>query len=526
MKSNKSSKLFGIAVVVGLIYSASNVITPRISAQLINSVVEKSDKLESAIVMLLLASAAQLIFSIIDTWVNDIFLLDQKKNMREDAFKSFIHRSDATQDERSSFGSFINNHIPVLAEQYFKGTIDIIKCFALIIFSSIALFTINWLLAVIILAISIAMVYMPRIVKEPSQKARAIYSKSMNRYNTILNSFLGGINIINGYNYIEKAGLTQSLENENVVDSEKKILNYSRIIYGMAGFLQITKTVVVLILGTYLIQNETMGVGELIAAIQISALIGAPMEVLSYLLHGRSEVKPLLEEYQNITKIQKIKGELIIEEVESINVIDLAYKIDDLQILEKINLKFNKNGNYLITGSSGSGKSTLLRLIGRIGNSDYTGKIKLNEEDIKEINYLSYYGSICNVFQSPYVFHATLKENILLGRNISDTFYKQIINKMNLDYLLERFDNEEIDEQKIEHLSGGEKQRLAIARAMVGEPKVYLLDEVTSSLDIENASEIEKILLDEQAMVIHVSHKLNPELLDQYDRVINMQKYI
>ena len=66
-------------------------------------------------------------------------------------------------------------------------------------------------------------------------------------------------------------------------------------------------------------------------------------------------------------------------------------------------------------------------------------------------------------------------------------------------------------------LSGGEKQRIALARAMVGKPQVYLLDEITSSLDEQNAREMEEILLAEDAMVLYVCHKIIPELKGQYE---------
>ena len=66
-------------------------------------------------------------------------------------------------------------------------------------------------------------------------------------------------------------------------------------------------------------------------------------------------------------------------------------------------------------------------------------------------------------------------------------------------------------------LSGGEKQRIALARAMVGKPQVYLLDEITSSLDEQHAREMEEILLAEDAMVLYVCHKIIPELKEQYE---------
>lgn len=111
----------------------------------------------------------------------------------------------------------------------------------------------------------------------------------------------------------------------------------------------------------------------------------------------------------------------------------------------------------------------------------------------------------------------SLKENIIMGRNVKDSDYEAILKKLNLGYLLERFSDVELDTEMVAKLSGGEKQRIALARAMVGKPQVYLLDEITSSLDEQNAREMEEILLAEDAMVLYVCHKIIPELKGQYE---------
>ena len=97
-----------------------------------------------------------------------------------------------------------------------------------------------------------------------------------------------------------------------------------------------------------------------------------------------------------------------------------------------------------------------------------------------------------------------------------------MIRKLNLGYLLDRYQDQEFTPEIMETLSGGERQRVALARAMVGCPSVYLLDEVTSALDQGNAEVVEQLLLNEAAMVIHICHKPNPVTAAQYDGVYEM----
>ena len=171
----------------------------------------------------------------------------------------------------------------------------------------------------------------------------------------------------------------------------------------------------------------------------------------------------------------------------------------------------------MLTGSSGSGKSTFLRLIGKLQEGTYQGNIRINGILLEEINMDSLYGKMGIVFQEPYLFGFSLKENIIMGRIVKDSDYEAILKILNLGYLLERYSDVELDTEMVANLSGGEKQRIALARAMVGKPQVYLLDEITSSLDEQNAREMEEILLAEDAMVLYVCHKIIPELKGQYE---------
>lgn len=283
--------------------------------------------------------------------------------------------------------------------------------------------------------------------------------------------------------------------------------------------LQIFKSITVLLFGVFLVYRGEINVGNLISIIQLAEIIGAPIEVLAYLQHSRNEVIPLLD---RLEKMDHREGEDLfshkdVKEIKELSFENVIYRANGISILNGISLSFAAGKKYMISGVSGSGKSTLLRLISRVGDLQYQGGIFLNNSDIQSIEYETYYKKVCPVFQEPYLFYASLEENVLLGREISREEYCAVIDKLKLTYLLNRFKDQEITPQMMELISGGERQRIALARAMVGKPDIYLLDEVTSALDPDSAYEIEKMLLREDAMVIHVCHKPNVNLLEEYD---------
>lgn len=146
-----------------------------------------------------------------------------------------------------------------------------------------------------------------------------------------------------------------------------------------------------------------------------------------------------------------------------------------------------------------------------------SGTLLINGCDVQTIAKEAYRRKVCVVFQEPYLFELTLEENILLGRDIQPDRYREVIERLQLSYLLERYANCTMSPELADTLSGGEKQRVCLARAMVGQPEVYLLDEVTSALDKDTASAIEAAILAEKVTIIHVCHKPTLELYSQYD---------
>lgn len=254
-------------------------------------------------------------------------------------------------------------------------------------------------------------------------------------------------------------------------------------------------------------------------------MISAPIEVLAYLRHGRNEVLPILDQYRSMIEVKSENKDVRTECAETfkqLSVDHISYQVEDLTILTDVCAHFKAGRKYLIAGESGSGKSTLLRLIAQIGDTRYGGQILYNQHEIRNIAYDSYYEKVCPVFQEPYLFYATLEENICVGRSISADIYFDVIKKLNLEYLLKRYHNQELTPEIMETLSGGERQRVALARAMVGRPSIYLLDEVTSALDQSNAELVERLLLNESAMVLHICHKPNPALRKRYDMIYEL----
>lgn len=515
--------VFCLAVLIGIVYSFVCIRVPVLSGQLVNQVIGQSSSILKYVLLYLGFSCLQILCYLADEYLGQQLQIRQKELMRRKAFAAFSKQDAPSKEEIAGFVSFVNNDIPSIAQDYFGGIVEILKCCCLILFSSVTLFKIHWIMALIILVISVGIVAYPQIMRKKCGEARARYSKSFSLYNTTLQSLLGGLNILKSYRYNSRANDLLDEDNHSVAQRETGVVGYNLSVHAVTASLQTIKTILVIVVGMLLIHQGKMSIGDLVIVLQFEEVVGTPIDYLAYLQNCRNEVKPLFNQYADALeaaeKAEKAGAAAAPcqQDFEMLSVRNISVQTANFQILHHVSWEFHAGKKYLITGPSGSGKSTLLSLLARIGKSDYQGEIFYNGSEIRTLEPNSYYNVVCPVFQTPYLFHADLEENITLGRKISQERFHEVIEKLNLSYLLQRYEHETLTPEIMEKLSGGEKQRIALARAMVTKPQVYLLDEVLSALDHNTSYEIEKILLQEPAAVIHVCHKPNPELEKQYD---------
>lgn len=192
-----------------------------------------------------------------------------------------------------------------------------------------------------------------------------------------------------------------------------------------------------------------------------------------------------------------------------IEIKNLTKSYDKKCILKNINLKINDNEQISIIGKSGCGKSTLLRCIARLEKID-KGQILIDNENINDIK--NFYNKVGMVFQSFNLFeNMTVLENLIIAPVKLKMYSKEDAIKLAKNYLKEINLENKINEYP-KNLSGGEKQRVAIIRALMEKPKILLLDEPTSSLDPQMKKEVLELvtkLKDYNMTIIVVSHELN-----------------
>jgi len=215
-------------------------------------------------------------------------------------------------------------------------------------------------------------------------------------------------------------------------------------------------------------------------------------------------LEPIEDDKENLTRISNIEGNISFKEV------NFAYKKDN-QVLKNINLEIKKGEVTAFVGASGAGKSTMLALILKFITPN-SGNIFIDEKNLKLLNTKDIRKNIALVQQQPFLFSGKVIDVIRMGRSFTKEEVMESARKANAHNFIQKLPEKyetEITERG-SNFSGGQIQRIAIARAILGNPSILLLDEATSALDAESESEVQKGL--SRAMkdrtVIVIAHRL------------------
>ena len=242
-------------------------------------------------------------------------------------------------------------------------------------------------------------------------------------------------------------------------------------------------------------------------------------------------VSKLSKDLSNSKKVISLnKSNQIFKNFVSLEVKDLffKYKSSKNKVLNRINLKILNGQKIAITGLSGSGKTTLINILLGIINLN-KGKIIINEKILKKDDILSWQKLIGFVSQSIFLTERSIKENIAFGipkNKIDNTKIKNLIKICNLDKVVKNLPKKEntLIGERGAKFSGGQQQRLGIARALYTDPSVIILDEATNALDLKTENEILKSILKfkKNITIIMISHRL--ELIKKFDKILFLDK--
>lgn len=466
----------------------------------------------------------------VDGYVMSSYIKNTVNYLRCDIFTKILNKDmkDFFLDNSGKYISILYNDIKIIEDSLLNNIFLVISSFISFIISLLFLFSISPSIVIFIVIFGILGFVIPNALSKKLIIEKNNYSHNLEEITSVTKDLFSGFEVIKGFNIGSKINTIFKNSSNTVESTKKKCSILESIIKGFSLSFSVTVYLGVLILGGYLMYKGEISVGTAIIIIQLSTHIVGPVKTSISLINQIKSVSLIADKideilYDSCEDIEEVSLPKFENSIEFKN-LDFSYT-NDRNALNNINLTFEKNKKYAIVGESGCGKSTLIKLLMRY-YKDYNGDILIDNKDIHKIFSNDLYKNMSMIQQNVFMFDDSIKENIKLFANCSDEEVLNICDRSGLSNLISRLPDgiNSLVGENGNKLSGGEKQRIAIARSLINNTKILILDESTSALDNETAYNLESSLLSiNDLTLIVVTHKLIKNILLNYDEIIVMK---
>ena len=430
-------------------------------------------------------------------------------------------------ENSSTYISALTNDIQTIEQGYLWSTFVMLESLLTFAGAMVLMIWYSPLLTLIAIGLSLLPLIASILTGNKVAKEEKKVSDKNEAYTSTLRDSLGGFSVIKSFK-AEAQMIRIFKENVQKLAKAQCGKHKMRILVQMFGSVAgITAQLGVFIFGAYLaMSGKGITAGTTMIFVQLMNYVLSPIGTIPTCIAERKAAKALVE---------KITGALntnVREETEnehhkierSIVVKDLSFGYEpEKQVLKNINCTFDLGKKYAIVGASGSGKSTMLNLL-MASHHNYDGTICYDDIELRKINSSNLYEIESIIQQNVFVFNATIKDNITMFRDFSEEQINEAIRLSGLSALVSEKGADYLCGENGSGLSGGEKQRISIARSLLKKSQVLLVDEATAALDAETAYQVSRAILGlKDVTSIVVTHSLDEGLLKQYDGIITLK---
>ena len=477
------------------------------------------DSISSLIVIVLVFLGVYLIVSTLQQYVVEVLKNKIRYSLNQNLYQSYASRNIESfqKKDSSEILNEFNNEVNVVIDNYVSSKLNVFSLTISLILGSLYIANLSVEILMFLLFCAFITIFINSIFKNSLKKNQMNYLDSMKQWLCSIKNLCRCFNDIKILN-LEKVfcdGL--DIENKNLEQSTLKNNGFIKILTSINSFISQAMFFLTLLFGIVLIHYNRLTVGQLLGIAQASNMVIMP--IVNY-ANLRNMIQSSIPVLQNLldNSICSEENEPIVfdEQIHDIKIKHLSYSYGARLILDLNNLVIDQGKKYLVIGKSGDGKSTFLDILTKQKKAD---GIYVNDKDLKDVQFSTYAEKFSYVNQNNDLLPFSFEQNITLGRKMSKYSLKDLVTIFNLESIFDK----ERDNLDFEHLnlSGGEKQRICLARAMYRNKKWLFLDEAFSAIDKTNSDRIHQFILSNPDLtVLSIEHKVTKETVSLYDKVL------
>lgn len=523
----KNIPIFCLAVFAALAAGSLNLILSWIIQQLMDTAAGKSGALSFRTLLLISAGFVLLCagLSLLNYASQPRFLERAMRQYKDFAFKKLIGKSISSFRDESAAGylSALTNDAASIETNYLAQMLAMITKAVTFIGALLLMCRYSLLMTAIAAGLTVLPLIASLLTGSRLQAVESRVSERNGEFTAALSDCLAGFTVVKNFK-AEREIFRLFAQSNKALEHEKFTGRRIKTLVGMIGAVTgIFAQLGVFIAGVYLsMKGGSMTPGAVVLFVNLMNFIISPIAELPGLLACRKAALGLVDKLAAALERSSSR-----EGSETLNRLEHGIRLENVSfayepgktVLHGINAEFEAGRAYALVGGSGSGKSTLLNLL-MAAETNYSGHILADGIELSDISTESLYGTMAAIQQNVFVFNASIKDNVSMFRDFPKTEMDEAIARAHLGALIRERGEDYLCGENGSGLSGGEKQRISIARSLLKKSSVLLADEVTAALDAQTAHRVSNDILDLQGITrIVVTHTLEESLLRRYDKI-------
>ncbi|KRN23000.1 abc transporter atp-binding and membrane spanning permease [Lacticaseibacillus camelliae DSM 22697 = JCM 13995] len=457
-------------------------------------------------------------------YVNEALPLQLGDELRRDLFsRDLAQRPNVFgQQPVGNYVTQLTKQVDIVTSSYFHVILRAFYLLMLLVFAAAGTLLIDPVITLAVVLLSLPALIFPFLVKKPLEHAKDQVVSAIERYTSrVTDSLSGFTTIAHALAQPPFHRLHQQVSRDVRLTSTRE-QQIQKITSGMSDFLGDIMYLGTWLVGAYFVRQGQITLGQLVAFSQLASFFNWPLALLTEMLAQFYGARKVAKQLAGLARPATTTPTADPEKLKLTNPLIEAHQASYQKVLHDIELRLEPDQKYLLVGASGSGKTTLMRLL--LGELTPTsGRVTLSGQPAAKLAPASVFGLIGELEQQADIFAGTVRENVtLFSKDYTDDQVAAALRQAGMTDWLATHGLDTVVDRTSPLLSGGEKQRVSLARLLLRHYQFMVLDEMTTGLDPQIADRLQADIFNMKQGFVMITHQYNAATFAKADRIFVM----